>query len=188
MQIRPLEPRDAEPMMEWMHDPEAAGLLAAPFAEKTREDCLAFIAAAGRPGPDRHRAIADENGEYMGTVSLKQIDPGRGTAEFAIATRREAWGRGYGAFAMREALRAAFGEEGLTSVYWYVNRENRRAIRFYEKQGFTPLSAPPAGAPAKEAGDPRMIWFEAKAPRGEDEDPRTERLGEPAARGEGGHG
>ena len=168
MRLRPLEPRDAGAMLSWMHDPEAAGLLSADFAAKTLEDCRAFIASAARPGPALHWAVADDGDEYMGTVSLKAVDPARGTAEFAIATRREAWGRGFAAFAIRETLRFAFGNLGLNTVYWYVNRENARALRFYQKQGFAPLPAPPSVAPPALARDARMVWFLASAPLGED--------------------
>ena len=168
MRLRPLEPRDAGAMLSWMHDPEAAGLLSADFAAKTLEDCRAFIASAARPGPALHWAVADDRDDYMGTVSLKAVDPARGTAEFAIATRREAWGRGFAAFAIRETLCFAFGNLGLNTVYWYVNRENARALRFYQKQGFAPLPAPPSVAPPALARDARMVWFLASAPLGEE--------------------
>lgn len=168
MRLRPLEARDAEGMLSWMHDPLAVSLLSANFAAKTREDCLAFIAAAANPGPDRHWAIADDADVYVGTVSLKGIDPDRGAAEFAIVVRREAWGKGFSGFALRAVLEKAFGEFGLSVVYWYVNRLNARAVRFYEKQGFSPLSGPPEEARGAVRADGRMVWFEARSPAGEE--------------------
>ena len=163
MNLRPLKSDDAASMLSWMHDPEAVRLLSADFSSKTLADCQAFIAASNKPGNNRHWAIADETDRYLGTVSLKNIDPKNGTAEFAIVTCREAWGRGCAAFAIRECLRFAFDSMKLRAVYWYVNRENLRAVRFYEKQGYAPSDLPPASAPLNNPPDPRMVWFEARS-------------------------
>lgn len=162
MILRKLEPRDAEPMLAWMHDPETVGLLKTDFMNKTTADCLAFIEAARDESKNLHRAVANDTDRYLGTVSLKGIDQKRKTAEFAITVGPEGRGTGAAAFAMAEMLQTAFEKLGLETVYWYVNRENRRAIRFYEKQGFQPLTARPAEAPEADE-DPRMVWFLCKA-------------------------
>ena len=94
MQLRRLQPQDAPLMLEWMHDADAVQHMRANFAAMTLADCERFIAAAQKDTPALHRAIADENGTYQGTVSLKNIDPAKGEAEFAIAVRRCAMGRG----------------------------------------------------------------------------------------------
>ena len=162
MILRKLEPRDAEPMLAWMHDPDTVGLLNTDFGSKTLADCETFITSSRDESVNLHRAIANREGHYLGTVSLKGIDRERKTAEFAITVGPEGRGTGAAAFAMAEMLQTAFEKLGLETVYWYVNRENRRAIRFYEKQGFQPLTARPAEAPEADE-DPRMVWFLCKA-------------------------
>ena len=71
---------------------------------------------------------------YMGTVSLKHIN--NVNAEFAISIRRTAMGKGYARYAMMSILKMAGNYYGLDYVYWCVNPDNKRAIRFYEKNGY----------------------------------------------------
>ena len=127
MQLRRLQPQDAPLMLEWMHDADAVQHMRANFAAMTLSDCERFIAAAQKDTPALHRAIADENGTYQGTVSLKNIDPDKGEAEFAIAVRRCAMGRGVSAWGMREILHLGFAELGLRRIYWCVDPVNARA-------------------------------------------------------------
>ena len=82
-------------------------------------------------GPGRNDSDTDE---YMGTVSLKNIEDE--SAEFAITVRAEAMGRGYSWFGMESILDKAFAEYGLESVYWCVSKDNLRAVRFYDKHNF----------------------------------------------------
>ena len=70
----------------------------------------------------------------MGTVSLKNIEDDE--AEFAIAIRSCAMGKGYSKYAMEKCIQYAFQNMKLKKVYWYVSMNNMRAIRFYEKNGY----------------------------------------------------
>ena len=155
MQLRRLQPQDAPLMLEWMHDADAVQHMRANFAAMTLADCDRFIAAAQKDTPALHRAIADENGTYQGTVSLKNIDPAKGEAEFAIAVRRCAMGRGVSAWGMREILHLGFAELGLRRIYWCVDPVNARACRFYAKQGYTPITPEPDAE--------NLLWFEVFA-------------------------
>lgn len=132
--LRPLEDRDAPFMLEWMQDPAIACFFRFDAASMTAEKCRAFIASANRETDSRHYAIADENDEYLGTISLKHIENGR--AEYAISTRKCAHGSGAALQATRESLRIAFDELGLDTVYLNVLTENQRANAFYRKVGF----------------------------------------------------
>ncbi len=135
MNLRKLTPKDAPDMLEWMHDPDVVGHLSANFAEKTLDDCLGFIAYAENAREDLHLAIADDTDTYMGTVSLKHIHDG--TAEFAITVRKCAMGKGYAQFGMQTILDAGKQQLGLTAIYWCVSRHNLRAVRFYDKNGYS---------------------------------------------------
>ena len=136
MRLRQLEEKDAELMLEWMHDDNVVGKLGTNFKEKTLQDCKAFIDVSKDNSKNMHMAIVDETDVYMGTVSLKHIDKSKKFAEFAITVRREAMGKGYSKYGMAAIMDIAFSEVGLEKVYWCVSKENLRAIRFYEKNGY----------------------------------------------------
>lgn len=136
MYLRPLELKDAPLMLSWMHDDSVVNDLHTNFASKTLEDCKNFIIASQLVSDTAHYAIATDEGEYMGTVSLKYIDRITNSAEFAITVRKEAMGRGYSWFGMEAIIAKAFSEFDLNSVYWCVSRKNERAVRFYDKHNF----------------------------------------------------
>lgn len=123
-------------MLEWMHDESVTEYLCTDFAAKTMEDCLAFIAASEDETQDLHLAVTDARDTYMGTVSLKHIDRKQGCAEFAVSMRSCARGQGYSTYGMREILRIGMHELGLKAVYWCVTARNRRAVQFYDKNGY----------------------------------------------------
>ena len=135
MQLRKLELKDAPLMLEWMHDAGVVQDLQANFAEKTLEDCQNFIRACEDTSQNLHLAIADSSGEYMGTVSLKHIRPGI-DGEFAVTIRACAMGKGLSAFGMKEILSLGLHQLGLQKVYWCVSPDNKRAVRFYDKNGY----------------------------------------------------
>lgn len=126
-------------MLEWMHDKSVVEDLRTNFLTKTMEDCENFIRKSWEDEKNLNLAITDENDTYMGTVSLKNIR--EKTAEFGITIRACAMGKGYSIKAMREILRRGFQEIGLQKIYWCVSPENKRAVRFYDKNGFIRVDA-----------------------------------------------
>lgn len=151
MILRSLKMKDAPLMLEWMHDRSVVEKMSRNFGAMTLSDCEGFIGknmlqASGlgseegkaelREKESLHLAIADETDEYQGTVSLKDIDRDSSAAEFAITIRHSAMGRGISSEAMREIIRLGHDVVGLGLIYWYVNRDNERAVRFYDKNGY----------------------------------------------------
>lgn len=137
--LRRLEEKDAEGMLEWMQDPEIQKSFCFHMEEQTRESVLEFIKSAGTEfadGRDVHYAIVNNLDEYLGTISLKNIDRTAGKAEYAISLRRGAQGKGIAAEATHAILQVAFEQHNLQKVYLNVLSENKRAIRLYEKCGF----------------------------------------------------
>lgn len=134
MRLRKLEDKDAPFMLEWMHDDSVVHFMQADFASKTIEDCKNFITALQDESENIHLAITDDNDEYMGTVSLKNIHDG--SAEFAITIRKCAMGKGYSSWGMKEIIKKGKAM-GLDHIYWCVSKENKRAIRFYDKNGYS---------------------------------------------------
>lgn len=136
MNLRKLKTEDAPLMFEWMHDENVTKFMNRDFAHMTLEDCQEFIAQSQTDSPSIHRAIVDDNDIYMGTVSLKNVNSDRKDAEFAIIIRKEAMGKGFAEFGMKEIIRLGFTEFDLDTIYWNVLKDNARAIRFYEKNGY----------------------------------------------------
>lgn len=136
MRLRNLEPKDAPLMLEWMHDSSVVEKLRGHFLEKKIEDCETFIETAKDKTNDIHLAIVSDEDEYMGTVSLMNIDRENNSAEFAIAVRKSAMGRGYSWWGMEEIIRLAFEKYNLENVYWCVSKTDERAVRFYDKHNF----------------------------------------------------
>ena len=136
MKLRDLEMKDEPLMLEWMHDQSVVANLRGNFLDKTIKDAEEFIKLSRNKLQNIHLAIATDEDEYMGTVSLKNVDRDNNSAEFAITVRKSAMGRGYSWYGMEEIIRRAFEEYNLESVYWCVSRNNERAVRFYDKHNF----------------------------------------------------
>ena len=139
MKLRNLEIADAPFMLEWMKSPGITQHLNADFSSKTIEDCCSFILFSRNDSNNIHFAITSDKDEYMGTVSLKNVDRANKRAEFAIVVRDIAIGKGYSWFGMQEILRYAFFNLKLKSVYWCVSLNNKRACRFYDKHNFNEM-------------------------------------------------
>ena len=157
MIIRELQSKDAPLMLEWMHDADVVADLRTDFSRKSIEDCLSFIDNARTDQENLHLAIADENDEYMGTVSLKNIRDN--TAEFGITVRKKAMGKGYARYGMSEILSKGFNEYGLDCIYWCVDPVNARAVRFYDKNGFSRCAAPQYAGNYSEEEKKRYYWY-----------------------------
>ena len=139
MILRNLELKDAPLMLEWMHDESVVKDLRTNFLSKTLEDCKNFINNSITDPQNWNAAITDDEDTYMGTVSLKNLK--EASAEFGITIRTCAMGNGYALWAMKEAIRIGFEEKGVNKIYWCVSPENRRAVRFYDKNGFQRVDA-----------------------------------------------
>lgn len=136
MKLRKLELKDAGGMLSWMKDPSVNRFFRFTEDSVSLEKAESFILSAQDTSKDMHLAIVDEDDTYLGTVSLKNIDPTARNAEYAISTCARVHGTGAAFDATHEILRIAFKELNLHRVYLNVLEENERANRFYIKCGF----------------------------------------------------
>lgn len=139
MKLRKLEEKDAAGMLEWMHDPDSQKYFQVDMFNRTNKDVIEFIRHARidvMEGESIHYAIADDADEYLGTISLKDLNLVAQNAEYAISLRKKAQGRGIAAEATKELLKRAFLDFKMERVYLNVLSENSRAIQLYEKCGF----------------------------------------------------
>lgn len=157
MRLRNLEERDAHLMLEWMHDDSVVHDLRTNFATKTIEDCLKFIDEAHDTTENLHLAIVNDDNEYMGTVSLKHIK--NESAEFGITIRKKAMGGGYSLFGMRAIIEYGFNVLGINYIYWCVNPENIRAVKFYDKNNYKRCDIPVQTFGYTEEEKLNYIWY-----------------------------
>ena len=140
IRLRNLEVKDVPFMLEWMHDPQIQKCFQKNMLGMSQDDAEEFcrITAENQRNKenecsDIHYAIVEEQDEYLGTISLKNIDRVSASAEYAISTRICVQGRGVAQEATRLILQKGFNEMGLHRVYLNVLSDNTRAVRFYEK-------------------------------------------------------
>lgn len=162
MKLRKLELKDAPLMLEWMHDDSVTYGLRGNFKEKTLDDCIRFINNAQNNEKNIHFAIVNDVDEYMGTVSLKDLDSKKQNAEFAITVRGVAMGKGYSWFGMQEIIRKAFEEYGLICVYWCVSEKNERAVNFYDKHGFCRTNDISMNIRVRYQDMEDLLWYEVR--------------------------
>ena len=139
MKLRMLEPKDAVGMLEWMHDSKVNRFFRFDASNMTLEKAQDFIEKSRKEAELRESynfAIADENDEYLGTISLKDIDWQARVAEYAISIRSAAQGNGIATEATQQILKYAFEELELNRIFLNVLEDNERAIHLYEKCGF----------------------------------------------------
>ena len=137
--LRQLKEEDTQFMLEWMHDSEINCWFQNDFSVFTEQQALEFIKNANEKKEDKkeyHYAISAPDGEYLGTISLKNIDMRNQNAEYAICLRRKAMGKGLAFQATQDILEMAFIKLHLNKVYLNVMSENEKAICLYERCGF----------------------------------------------------
>jgi len=138
--LRPIEVEDLEAHVAAVNDPlvgEPAGYTvplgragAEHWFERTKERILTgemLYFAVCELGDDR----------FIGAISLRRFEPVDGHAELGIYMDREHQGSGWGTEAQGVLLDHAFGELRMQRIELTVSPSNSRAIRSYEKVGFT---------------------------------------------------
>ena len=107
MKIRKLEKKDTLNMFNWMHDIETVKYFNIDFSKKTIEDCEKFIENSFTD-TNINFAIVDDNDNYLGTITLKNIDKQNKNAEYAIVVDSKYHGKGVSNFATKEILKYAY--------------------------------------------------------------------------------
>lgn len=159
MELRDFKEKDAKPMLEWMHSDLSQKVFAKDFNSFTKEKVLDFIKNAKNYKNQIHLACVDDNDNYLGTISLKNIDYENRNAEYAISFHEKAFGTGASTYATEEILRIAFEELKLQKVYLNVLSINERANAFYNKIGFKKVGIFHNHI-LKNNGYEDLIWYE----------------------------
>lgn len=137
--LRPLQSTDVEGILEWMHDKEVNIFFRFDAENMTAKKVTKFVEdsiKAMKEQKSYNFAIADAENQYLGTISLKNVDWNARTGEYAISLRKTAQGKGIGTIATKKLFVIAFEELMLNRIFLNVLSENKRAIHMYEKCGF----------------------------------------------------
>lgn len=156
MKIRYLKLKDIDFMYEWMQDDDIVEYMYTDFKSKTIDDLKFFIENSISKN-NIHFAIVSDLDEYMGTVSLKNINSKN--AELGIVVRKIAMSKGYSWFGIDSIINYAFNELKLESIYWCVNKKNIRAIKFYDKHNFHKAVDIPGNILNRYQGVDGLIWY-----------------------------
>jgi len=138
--LRDFRQEDISGMRSWCNDPKITRFLGARYTapipwEQTDAELNRYL--NGDAG-GYNLVIADrETGKYLGQCALFMIDHVARKAELAIVLAPGNLEKGYGSEAMKLLLGFGFGEINLNRIWLTVNAQNARAIRVYEKAGFT---------------------------------------------------
>ncbi len=131
---------DARDISEWEHDTEFLRLLdASPAQARSIEQIVNWLDTDNKSRNDFLFGIRLlENDELIGWAELDGVQWTHQTASVGIGIgNRIYWSQGFGGEAMQIILRFAFDELNLHSIHLTVFSYNARAIRLYEKLGFT---------------------------------------------------
>lgn len=135
--LRELQKDDIPILNNWRNNPELISCLGAPFRYINQDVDYAWFDSymKNRNTCVRCAIIRDE--EFIGLVSLVNIDHLNQTAEFHIMIgNSDEKRKGAGAFATKEILSHAFMNLNLQRVELTVLETNKAAISFYEEIGF----------------------------------------------------
>lgn len=132
--LRKLQLGDANVMLDWMLNPEIYSKMQYDYKQVNIDKCKDFIKNSWDDKKNLHLAISNIKNDYLGSISLKNIDYKNKIAELGIVVHPAYSGRGIATLALYEIVKKAFFELELNKIYLYVRTDNKRAVLFYEKK------------------------------------------------------
>ena len=130
---------DLADVRRWYRDPELARLTRYSLRPMSDDEIDRFF--HGRlmsPEQVAYAITLRETGRLIGSTTFSNMDPDNGSTLFHISIgEADMWGAGYGTEATELMLWLAFERVGLHRVALSVFSFNERAVRAYEKAGFT---------------------------------------------------
>jgi RimJ/RimL family protein N-acetyltransferase len=140
LRLRPIERSDLDAFIANAQDPlvgEIAGFTE-PMGRAGAERWFDRTNARTQSGEMAYFVVSELNDDrFIGAISLRGIEVQHGHGELGIFMDRDHQGHGWGSEAQRVLLDYAFGELRLERVSLTVSPSNARAIRSYEKVGFS---------------------------------------------------
>jgi RimJ/RimL family protein N-acetyltransferase len=136
VRLRAPEPADADTLNELFNDHGVRSGIGMPLPQPI-ESFHDWISRA-RTSDDHLNVTIErlEDGVAIGMCDLMRIEAPTRTAELGIWIARPWWSGGLGSDAVRTLCRFGFDHVNLHRITLFVNADNDRAIRTYEKVGF----------------------------------------------------
>jgi RimJ/RimL family protein N-acetyltransferase len=137
--LRRHRPDDVPTVKRWYRDPELARLTRYSLRPMSEPEIDRFVQAR-LLSPEAVAYAIDErlSGRLLGLTTFSNLDPDNGSVLYHITIgEKDAWGRGLGTEATELMLWLAFDHFGLHRVSLTVFAFNERAIRAYQKAGFS---------------------------------------------------
>jgi RimJ/RimL family protein N-acetyltransferase len=130
---------DLAAVRRWYRDPELARLTRYSLRPMSDEDVDRFFhTRLMSPEHVGYAITVRETDRLIGSTTFSNLDPDNGSTLYHISIgEHDAWSRGYGTEATELMLWLAFARIGLHRVALSVFGFNERAVRSYEKSGFT---------------------------------------------------
>ena len=137
--LRRHRPDNLRAFMRWYSDPEIARLTRYQQAPLSSDDVQRFFYSRIMGSDFLAMAIhVRDTDRLIGTCAFSQLDGDNGSTLYHITIGEpDAWGKGYGTETTKLMLDHAFTRLALHRVALTVFEYNSRAIRSYEKSGFT---------------------------------------------------
>lgn len=135
--LRELQLDDVQYMYEFISDEDISSNFKFTRYPMSRENLIDFVRNSWSNKKNINFAIIDEGSkEYVGTISLKNINYIDKNAEYAIVIRKKFWGKDYAFESTKKILEYGFNRLNLHKIYLNVLEKNVRANKFYLKFGF----------------------------------------------------
>jgi RimJ/RimL family protein N-acetyltransferase len=141
IRLRGVERNDIPRFYEWINDPQVLEGLSVYLPLSTTDEEKWFERAGNREQAEKPLAIEVKEADdwrLIGNCGFFDFDWTSRAAEIGIMIGDKAvWDQGYGTETVRLLLKHGFETLNLNRVVLRVYDNNRRAIRAYEKAGFT---------------------------------------------------
>ncbi len=136
--LRPEELSDVPLLTRWINDREVTRFLTARFPINTLNE-EEYVKNQGKDKDSLVLLIVLCKGDIpIGAIDLHKIDAVNRNAELGVMIgEKQYWGNGYGPEAIKLLLCHAFNSLNLHKISLCVYNPNKRAIKAYEKCGFT---------------------------------------------------
>lgn len=135
--LRPVEVSDKYCFEKWWRDKQLIALTSGDYTELSDNQIEEYFQNI-LPQFDRVDYMIEVDGVTIGHINAAKRQGDWWETQIVIG-EKDYWGKGYGSSAVT-ALLARLKSQGITKVYLEVRPENIRAIRAYEKCGFTEVS------------------------------------------------
>lgn len=147
IRFRHAERSDIPRFVEWLNDPEVRKGILIYLPMSLMEEEAWFENMNKRPVDERVLCIdmrqPGQDGQadtwkHIGSCGFNDINWRNRSAEFGILIGdKSVWNQGYGTEAVRLLVKLGFETLNLNRIYLHVFGNNPRAVRAYEKAGFT---------------------------------------------------